>query len=57
MTPISAAAKAYVALVGSVATALLGIYGPDTTVGHVLTIVVAISTAVVTFQVRNRDAR
>lgn len=46
-------AKAVAALIGSVATALLAIYGPDTQVGHVLTVVVAIVTAVATYAVPN----
>lgn len=50
------AAKAYIALLGSVATALLGIYTADSQTGHVLTIVVAVSTAIVTFVVPNADA-
>jgi hypothetical protein len=40
------AAKAYVALIGAVVTALLAVYGPDTKVGQVLTIVSVIATAV-----------
>jgi hypothetical protein len=51
------AAKAYVALVGAVATALLGIYGPETEVGHWLTVIVAVSTALATFAIPNRDPR
>jgi hypothetical protein len=51
------AAKAYVALVGAVATALLGIYGPETEVGHWLTVIVAVSTALATFAVPNRHPR
>lgn len=49
-------AKAYVALVGSLATALLALYGPDTQTGHVLTIVLALVTAFGTFQVPNQPA-
>lgn len=48
------AAKAYVALIGAIATALLGIYGPETTVGQVLIVIVAVATAVVTFVVPNK---
>jgi hypothetical protein len=47
-------AKAYVALVGSVATALLALYGPDTQVGHILTVVVALATAFSVHQVPNK---
>ena len=56
MFPGFEAAKAYVALVGAIATALLGIYGPDTQVGQVLTVVVAIATAIATFAVPNRPS-
>jgi hypothetical protein len=47
--------KFYAALIGSVCTALLGIYGPDTQAGHWLTVVVAVVTAVATFAVPNLD--
>lgn len=57
MFPGFEAAKAYVALVGAIATALLGIYGPDTQVGQILTVVVAIATAIATFAVPNRDPK
>ena len=49
------AAKAYVALIGAICTALLGIYGPDTTVGQWLTVIVAVATAIATYSVPNRD--
>ena len=49
--------KAYSALIGAVCTALLGIYGPDTEVGHWLTIVVAVLSAVATYAVPNKDPR
>ena len=49
-------AKAYVALVVSIATALLGIYGPETTVGHVLTVIVAVGGAVAVWTVPNASA-
>jgi hypothetical protein len=48
-----AKAKAYVALIGSLATALLALYGPDTQVGHILTVVVALATAFSVHQVPN----
>ncbi|HET6917201.1 MAG TPA: hypothetical protein VFH56_14000 [Acidimicrobiales bacterium] len=54
MTPIPEAAKAYVALAGAIATALLGVFTADTTVGQILTVVAVIATAVATFQVPNR---
>lgn len=47
--------KAYAALLGSVCTALLGVYGPDTQTGHLLTVVLAVLTAVATFAVPNLD--
>ena len=46
-------AKAYVALAGSVATALLGVFAADTTVGLVLTCVVAVATPIATWRVPN----
>lgn len=48
-------AKAYAALIGAVATALLSVYGPDTEVGHWLTVAVAVCTAVGTYAVPNLD--
>ena len=48
-------AKAYVALVGSIATALLGIYAADTSVGQVLTVVAVVATAFGTWAVENAD--
>jgi len=50
------AAKAYVALVGSIAVGLLAVYGPETVVGQVLTVVAIIATAIATFVVPNADA-
>ena len=49
-------AKAYAALVGSVLTALLGIYGPDTATGHWLTVGLAVVTAVGTWRLPNAPA-
>jgi len=49
-------AKAYAALVGSIATALLAVFGPDTTVGHVLTVLAVIATAVTTYRIPNAPA-
>lgn len=54
-TSIPAAAKAYIALAGTIATALLGVYAADTTVGQVLTVVAVVATAVTTWAVPNRD--
>jgi len=48
-------AKAYVALVGSIATALLAVYGADTPVGHWLTVVSVVATAVGTWAVPNQS--
>lgn len=48
-------AKAYASLIGSVATALLGIYTADTQVGKVLTIIAVVATTVVTWAVPNAD--
>lgn len=47
--------KAYAALVGSIATALLAVYTTDTEVGRVLTVVSVIATAVATWAVPNLD--
>lgn len=47
------AAKFVVGLVGAVGTALLGIYGPDTTVGRIVTVAVALATAVGVYLVPN----
>lgn len=49
-------AKAYVALVGTIATALLAVFAADTPVGQVLTIVAIVATAVATFRVPNAEA-
>lgn len=50
-------AKAYAALVVSIVTGLLGIYGPDTQVGKALIVVSVIATAVATWVVPNSPAR
>jgi hypothetical protein len=47
-------AKAYVALVGSVATALLALYGPDTQIGHYATLALALVTAFGTYRTPNK---
>lgn len=46
-------AKAWVALAGSIATALLGVYAADTTVGKFLTVVMVVATAFGTWYVEN----
>lgn len=50
------AAKFGVGLVGAVGTALLGIYGPDTTVGRICTVALAVATAVGVYLVPNAPA-
>lgn len=49
-------AKAYAALIGSIATALLAVYTADTEVGKILTVVAIIATAVGTWAVPNSPA-
>jgi hypothetical protein len=49
-------AKAYAALVGSIATALLAVYTADTTIGQVLTVLSIIATAFGTWAVENAPA-
>lgn len=49
-------AKAYVALIGSIATALLGVYAADTEIGKVLTVIAVIATAFGTWATPNTDA-
>lgn len=47
--------KAYAALVGSIVTALLTIYGPDTEVGHWLSVIGVVATTVGTWAIPNLD--
>jgi len=47
--------KAIATLIGTIATALLGVYTADTEIGKVLTIVAIIATAVATWVVPNAD--
>jgi hypothetical protein len=47
-------AKAYVALVGAITTALLGVFAADTKVGQVLTVLSVVCTAVSTWAVPNK---
>lgn len=54
---VLANAKAYAALIGSVATGLLAVFTADTTVGKVLTVVVIVATAVGTWAVPNTSAK
>ena len=53
MNKILKSAKAVAALVGSLATALLAIYGPDTTVGAVLIVAAVVATTFGTWAVEN----
>lgn len=48
-------AKMYAALVGSIVTALLGVFTADTTVGKVLTVVAVVATAIATYSVPNAE--
>jgi hypothetical protein len=47
------AAKAYAALAGSIATALLGVFTGDTLLGQILTVVSVVATAFATYQIPN----
>lgn len=49
-------AKAYVALVGSIATALLAVHAADTPVGQVLTVLSVVTTAFGTWAIENKPA-
>ena len=49
-------AKAYITLAGGIATALLGVYAADSTVGRVLTVVAVVATAYTTWRVPNAEA-
>jgi hypothetical protein len=49
--------KAYAALVGSICTALLGVYAADSQVGKILTVVSVIATVVATWAVPNVPGR
>ena len=48
-------AKAYAALIGSIVTALLAVYGPDTQIGRVLVVISVVATAVGTWAVPNKS--
>lgn len=56
MDAVKQNAKAIAGLVGGVATALTTVYAPDTTVGHVATVVAVVATAVGVWAVPNADA-
>ena len=47
--------KAWVALIGSLATGALATFGPETTVGHVLVLVAALATFLSTYGVKNYE--
>lgn len=49
------AAKAYIALLGTIATALLAVFTADTTVGKVLVVISVVATAVATYKVPNAE--
>lgn len=53
MNLFSPYAKAYIALIGSLATALLGVFASDTPIGQALTVVAVLATAYGTFRVPN----
>lgn len=55
-THILTNAKAYIALVGAIATGLLGVYAADSTVGQILTVITVVATAVGTWRVPNTPA-
>lgn len=48
-------AKAYAALIGSIATALLGVYAADTPAGKILTVLSVVATAFATWRIPNKD--
>lgn len=48
--------KAYVALIGSLCTALLAVFTADTVVGQILTVASVVATAVGTWAVQNTPA-
>lgn len=54
MTTILATAKAWAALVGAIITALVGTLTPDDPGYRVLTIVLAVVTAIATYRIPNR---
>jgi uncharacterized membrane protein YidH (DUF202 family) len=49
--------KAYAALVGAVATALLGVYAADSQLGKILTVAAVVGTAFATWRVPNLDPK
>lgn len=55
MNHVLANAKAYASLAGALATALLGTFAADTTVGQILTIISVLATAFVTWRVPNAE--
>lgn len=48
-------AKMYAALIGAIATALLGVFAADTTTGLVLTVVSVVATTVATWAIPNAE--
>lgn len=55
MTALLVNAKAVVSLVGTIATALLGVYAADSKVGQVLTVVSVVATAFLTWRIPNAE--
>lgn len=55
MDPVLRYAKAYASLVGTIVTALLGVFTADTPTGKVLTVIAIVATAVATWAVPNKD--
>ena len=49
-------AKAYLALIGAIAAALLGVFAADTTIGQILTVISVAATAFATWRVPNKTA-
>jgi len=50
-----AALKFYVALAAAIAVSILAVYGPNTAVGHVATVVIAVGGAIGVFLAKNQD--
>lgn len=55
MPNISATAKAYIALIGALATGLLGVFAADTDVGKVLVAITIVATGFITWRVPNTE--
>lgn len=55
MTKVLESAKAIAALIGSIATTLLAVVGPDDPWARVLTIVLAVATPIATYVIPNAE--